>query len=214
MGAGQDLNSVYKTKIDTWILSAYRTATEKFPCKMDTGGKPKMIRWQDVEKCMNEAEERIDWQTLTQKIEDLRQEGGFSRAEFYEAVQSSMSEHAIPYNRVFKVKKKDVLLPLSNTVLKFLPDGSLMDLPVFSKRLKEQIGTFAGAFTYERSGGLSAATTYRLSMFQYKDTKGDLQMPSLQNRLLLDSFGVPWEEASTQPGFRLTIDKLTVKYLH
>jgi hypothetical protein len=125
-----------------------------------------------------------------------------------------MSAHAIPYNRVFKVKKKDALLPLSNTVLKFLPDGSLMDLPVFSKRLKEQIGTFAGAFTYERSGGLSAATTYRLSMFQYKDTKGDLQMPSLQNRLLLDSFGVPWEEASTQPGFRLTIDKLTVKYLH
>lgn len=89
----------------------------------------------------------------------------------------------------------------------------MIDLPVISKRLREQVGTFAGAFTYERSGGLSAATTYRLSMFQYKDTKGELQAPPLQNRLLLDSFGVPWEDASTQPGFRLTTDNLTVKYL-
>ena len=212
-GISRDLTAVFETRIDALIVSAYQAATEKFPCKMETGGNPRMIRWQDVEKCLNEAEERIDWENLTLQIEALREEGGFSRIEVYEAVQSSMLDHAIRYDRVFTVKKKDALLPLSNTVLKFLPDGSLTDLPVFSKRLKGQIGTFAGAFTYERSGGLSAGNTYRLSMFQYKDTKGDLQTPSLQNRLLLDSFGVPWNEASTQPGFRLTTDKLTTKYL-
>ncbi len=212
-GVGQELTPVFKTKIDALIVSAYRTAAEEFPCKMGTGGKPKMINWKDVEKCLNEAEERIDWEALTQHIEALLQEGSFTRAEMYEAVESSMSAHAISYDRVFSVKKKEALLPLSNTILKFLPEDSLMDLPVFSKRLKEKIGTFAGAFTYERSGGLSAANTYRLSLFQYRDTKGDLQTPSLQNRLLLDSFGVPWEGASTQPGFRLTTDKLTTKYL-
>ena len=208
----QSLTQVAETKIDTLIISAYNTATAEFPCKIKTSGKPRMIKWQDVEKCLHDAEDRIDWEDLTRQIEALREEGNFPRMAFYEAVESSMSAHAITYDRVFTVKKKDSLLPLSNTVLKFLPDGSLVDLPVFSKRLKEKIGTFAGAFTYERSGGLSAASTYRLSMFQYKDTKGDMQAPQIGNRLLLDSFGVPWEEASTQPGFRLTVDKLTVKY--
>ncbi|MBN2321846.1 MAG: hypothetical protein JXR49_22400 [Acidobacteria bacterium] len=208
----QELTPVYEAKIDTLIVSAYRTAAEEFPCKPKTGGKPRMIRWQDVEKCLNDAEERIDWEEITRQIEALREEGGFARADFYEAVESSMSAHAIPYDRVFSVKKKDALLPLSNTVLKFLPDESLIDLPVYSKRLKEKIGTFAGSFTYERSGGLSAANTYRLSMFQYKDLRGDLQTPAIGDRLLLDSFGIPWEEASKQPGFRLTVYKLTTKY--
>lgn len=208
----QELTSVFKTRIDTLIVSAYRTAAKEFPCKPKTGGKPRMIRWQDVEKCLNDAADRIDWEDLTRQIEALREEGGFSRLEVYDAVEDSMSTHAMTYDRVFTMKKKDALLPLSNTVLKFLPDDSLIDLPVYSKRLKEKIGTFAGSFTYERSGGLSAANTYRLAMFQYKDLRGDLQTPTISNRLLLDSFGVPWEDASTQPGFRLTVDKLTTKY--
>jgi hypothetical protein len=211
--AGQTLTPVFEAKIDTLIAAAYQTAAERFPCNVKAGGGLRMIRWQDLEKCLNDAEDRIDWNGLTRQIEALRQEGGFSRADVYEAVESSMSAHAITYDRVLKVKKKNALLPLSNTVLKFLPDGSLMDLPVYSKRLKEQIGTFAGAFTYEKAGGLSAASTYRLSMFQYRDPSGDLQTPAIVNRLLLDSFGVPWKEASSQPGFRLTIDKLAVEYL-
>ncbi|MBN2243194.1 MAG: hypothetical protein JW793_10930 [Acidobacteria bacterium] len=207
------LTPVYKTRIDALIVTAYQTAAAQFPCKMKTDGKPAMIRWQDVEACLNGAEERIDWENLTRQIEALREEGGFSRTDVYQAVESAMEAHALQYDRVFSVEKKDALLPLSNTVLKFLPKGSLIDLPVFSKRLREKIGTFAGAFTYERSGGLSAANTYRLSLFQYKDAGGDLQTPAIGNRLLLDSFGVPWEDASKQPGFRLTVDSLTVKYL-
>ena len=208
----QELTPVFKTRIDTLIVSAYRTAAEEFPCKPKTDGKPRMIRWQDVEKCLNDAEERIDWEDLTRQIEALRDEGGFSRVDVYEAVESSMSAHAITYDRVFSVKKKDALLPLSNTVLKFLPEDSLIDLPVYSKRLKAKIGTFAGGFTYERSGGLSGSTTYRLSMFQYKDLRGDMQTPAIGNRLLLDSFVVPWEAASSRPGFRLTVYRLTTKY--
>ena len=121
----QELTSVIETKIDTLIVSAYRTAAEEFPCKMKTSGKLKMIKWQDVEKCLNDAEERIDWEDLTRQIEALREEGNFSRVDVYEAVESSMSAHAITYDRVFNVKKKDALLPLSNTASSDFTDETL-----------------------------------------------------------------------------------------
>ena len=74
----QELTPVFKAKIDSLIVSAYRTAAEEFPCKPKTGGKPRMIRWQDVEKCLNNAEERIDWEDLTRKIEALRELGSLT----------------------------------------------------------------------------------------------------------------------------------------
>ena len=36
--------------------------------------------------------------------------------------------------------------------------------------------------------------------------------PQINNRLLLDSYGVPWEDASSRPGFRLTATRLGFKY--
>jgi len=201
-----------EAKIDSLIVTAYQSAVEEFPCKVKTDGNPRMIRWQDIEECFNDAEDRVDWENLTQQIETLRTDGGFLKADIFEAIESALSAHVISYTRVFKVNKKEALLPLSNTVLKFLPHDSLMDLPVFDKRMKKQVGTFSGVFTYERSGGLSVANSYKLAVFQYTDMKGDIQTPSMNNRLLLDSYGVPWEDASSLPGFRLTSNKLNTKY--
>jgi len=207
----QYITTEAEAKIDSLIVAAYQSAEEEFPCKVKAGGNPRMIRWQDIEKCLNDAEDRVDWGSLNKQIETLRVDGGFLQLDILETVESALSAHAIPYTRVFKVNKEDALLPLSNTVLKFLPPDSLIDLPVFDKRTKKQIGTFSGVFTYEKSGGLSAANSYKLSFFQYTDMKGDLQTPTVRN-LLLDSYGVPWEDASSEPGFRLTSNKLDPKY--
>jgi hypothetical protein len=207
----QYITAEAEAKIDSLIVAAYQSAVEEYPCKVKASGNPRMIRWQDIEKCLNDAEDRVDWESLYRQIETLRVDGGFLQSDILEAVESALSAHAVPYTRVFKVNNKEALLPLSNTVLKFLPSDSLMDLPVFDKRTKKQIGTFSGVFTYEKSGGLSAANSYKLAFFQYTDMEGDLQTPTVRS-LLLDSYGVPWEDASSMPGFRLTSNKLNDKY--
>jgi hypothetical protein len=193
------------------IVTAYQSATAEFPCKLKAGGKPKMLRWQDVENCLNGADAEVDWEDLSQQLQNLRQNGGFSKIDISLAVESALSAHAIPYDKVFSVKNADALLPLSNTLLKFLPADSLQNLAVFDKS-GARVGTFAGGYSFDKSGGLTAAHNYRMSMFQYTDLRGSIQSPAIGSKLLLDSFGVPWKDAVSQPGFRLTADKLTPKH--
>lgn len=210
--SGRDSSGEFEARIDSLIVGAYQAAAAEFPCKPGAGGSPKMIKWQDLDECLNRAEERVDWVSIAGQIEALRLEEGIVREDLSPIVESALSAHVIPYSQVLNVKKKDVLLPLTNSVLKYLPEDSLKGLPVFDKKQKRQIGTFFSSFTYERRGGLSAANTYKLSYFQYTDLEGDLQAPTLNNSLLLDSFGVPWEDASSKPGFRLTSYRLGFKY--
>jgi len=210
---GRNLSPEFEAKIDGLIIAAYQTAAEAFPCKVKAGGNPKMIRWEDIEKCLNGAEDRVDWKDLSRQIEALSQDEGLLWVDVYEVIESALSAHTIPYSRVFSVnKKEDALLPLSNTVLKFLPAGSLTDLPVVDKRMNARIGTFSGVFPFERRGGLSASNAYKLFMFQFTNLNGEIQAPAIGNQLLLDFFGVPWKDASSQPGFRLTSEKLGAKY--
>jgi hypothetical protein len=114
----------------------------------------------------------------------------------------------LPYEKVFIVKDVRALLPLSNALLKFLPEGSLQDLPVTEKLLKKQVGTFSGIYLFEKSGEVSGNRN-RLVLFQYTDDKGKIH--SASERLLLDTFGVPWEEAMSQPGFRLPAEKIALR---
>jgi hypothetical protein len=96
------------------------------------------------------------------------------------------------------------LLPLHNTLLKFLPARSLTGLPVFNNSGK-RIGTFSGVYQFEKEGVLSG-TLQRHSLFKYTDPSGDLQYSPAG--LLLDSYGVAWKDASSQPGFQLPPDRL------
>jgi hypothetical protein len=105
------------------------------------------------------------------------------------------------------VKEAEALLPLSNSLLRFLPEDSLLDLPVYDNSGK-RIGTFAGVYSFEKIGEISGARN-RHALFQYKDLKGSIQ--ASPDRLLLDSFGVPWKDALSQSGFRLPSDKLVLK---
>ncbi len=206
---GQDLPKEVGDKIDGAVADAYRTAAEAFPCKVKSRGSTKMLRWEDVDRCLNQAAARVDWDALAKKLQELRTSVyGISESSFAAALDTSLSAHALTFERVFTVKNEKSRLPLTNSLLKFLPADSLMDLPVFDKA-GSQVGTFSGVYAYERAGGLSSANVYRLALFQYTDKNGNIQ--SAADKLLLDSFGVPWFQAKAQPGYRLTTDKLQAK---
>ena len=198
--AGQ-LSREITEKIDAAIASAYLAASAKLPCKIAVNFRYRMLRWQDVDKCMDQAQNRVNWEELLVNLKSLRPPG-ISEGDFAAAVESSLSRQALSYDKIFQVKGKNVLLPLTVPILKYLPPDSLMDQPIFDQKGKQQLGTFAGVFFYEHSGGLAGANPYRLAQFQYKDLQGKIQVPS--DRLLFDSYGVPWEKVKAQPGFRLT----------
>lgn len=195
-----------RAQVDAVISEAYRVAAEGFPCKPKTRGKPRMLRWEDVDRCLNGAAGRVDWDQVSSHLRDLQAATAKAPAgQLAAAVESAFDAHAWAFDMVFSVKNTEVLLPLTNSLLKYLPADSLHDLPVIDKTGNE-VGKFAGTYAYERTGGLSSANTYRLVLFQYQDRGGAIQTAT--GKLLLDSFGVPWKDAMKQRGFRLPSDKL------
>ena len=206
--AGQSHTEIFREQVDELVSAAYRSAAEEFPCKLKTRGKAKMLKWEDVDKCLNGANDRVIWEGLSLKLQIILEDSRFQSVDIISVIESSLSAQAIPYEKVFSVKNSEAVLPLTNSVLRFLPSESLMDLPVYDKS-GERIGTFSGTYYYDRSGGLASANSFRLSYFQYTDVNGRMQAPT--SKLLLDSFGVPWKGARLQPGFRLPSDKLILK---
>jgi hypothetical protein len=205
---GQNAPADLKTKVDAIISAAYQSASASFPCKLGAvQDKTKMLRWQDIDKCLNYANDRVNWEELSLQIRKIRETGGYPAMDLTSAMESSLAAHAIPYDKVFRVKETAALLPLSNSLLKFLPANSLMDLPVFNSS-GARVGVFSGTYIFEKEGVLSG-TLQRHSLFQYKDSAGNMQ--SAPDRLLLDSYGVAWKDAQSQPGFQLPPDRLIPK---
>jgi hypothetical protein len=203
----QDIPKDTKEIIDAAVAAAYRTAATELPCKLGARSKG-MIRWEQVDRCLNNAAGAVDWEALSKQLRELENSTyGISKSGFSAAVEDSLSAHALIYDKVFTVKNTKALLPLTNSLLKFLPPDSLQGLPVFD-RAGTMMGSFSGVYSYERAGGLATANTYRLTLFQYTDRNGNTQ--SATDKLLLDSFGVPWKDAMTQRGFRLTSEKLVL----
>jgi hypothetical protein len=194
-----------KSKIDAMVLSSYQTASAQFPCKLGTNGK--MLKWQKIEECLNEANDRVDWESVTGQLKNLIRDYHAQESELLVLLEKSVVEHALPYDKVFIVKKQKAFLPLSNSLLKFLPENSFSGITVFDSRGKK-IGTFSSVYYFEKIGSISGNIT-RLPLFQYTDFQKSVQ--SSPDRLLTDSFGVLWIDAATQPGFRLSIEKIKIK---
>jgi len=205
---GQDNDNEIKKKADAIVAQAYKEASGKFPCRLKTSGKAKMGRWKDVENCVNPAHDLVDWEGHAAALKKIRDTERVSVEKLAAAVESALRERALSYDKVFRVKEKEAneaLLPLSNSLLKFLPEKSLADLAVYNQK-GDLLGVFAGTYSFERSGGLEILTGYQIVNFQYTDSHGDAQTPG--ERFLLDSYGVPWRDAWYQPGFRLPSNKL------
>ena len=206
-GFGQDAPSVLRTKVDAVVASAYKSASVKFPCKLKARGKAKILRWQDLGKCVNGAYDRVDWDALSVQLQKIQKNSRYDVDEMYAVIEESLTAHAVRFDEVFRVKDEKALLPLSNSLLKFLPPGSLLDLRVYDKS-GTHIGAFAGVYTFEKYGQISGSK-YTQSLFQYTNIDGNIRTPT--DKLLLDNFGIPWKDAASQPGFRLPADKLKVK---
>jgi hypothetical protein len=206
-GWSQSSSSGLKAKVDAVIDAAYSSASASFPCKLKAKGKARMLRWQDVDECLNAAFDRVSWDEAFRQLQEIREKGKYDYTEMLLAIEDSLAAHSLPFNKVFLVKEKKALLPLSNSLLKFLPKDSLVDLPVYD-RSGAKTGVFAGVYRFEKYGQLSG-NRYRQSLFQYVDLNGRIQVPP--DKLLLDSFGVPWIELDSQPGFQLPGDKLILK---
>ena len=202
--AGREIPQDVLKKVDALIVTAYRAAGAKLPCKIGTAGKLHMLHWQDVDKCMSKAISRVDWEEFSRQLEALRPPDVTENA-FATMVESGLLRHALPYNRVFQVKDQKALLPLTNPILKYLPADAIQDQPVIDATGAE-IGKFVGIYTFEKAGGTVSGNTVKTTLFQYRDQEGKLQVPAA--RLLLDSFGVPWEKILEKPGFRLPADQL------
>jgi hypothetical protein len=205
--SGQISSGAVKSKVDAVILKAYESASGQFPCKLKSEGKAKMLRWQQVAECLNSAYDRVDWEEISNELHAIRRESGLPASDILNMAETSLSAHAVPYAKIFTVKDMRALLPLSSSLLKFLPEGSLMELPVIDKS-GSKVGTFAGTYAFEKTGGISG-TASQLIQFQYEDLKGNIQ--GTPERLLLDSFGVPWEEATSQSGFQMPPNKIILR---
>jgi hypothetical protein len=206
-GFCQSLTTDLHKQVDAVVQEAYQKASAKFPCELKAGGKPKMLRWQSADKCLNLAYESVDWENISRRLQEIQVKGRNESADFLSTVEAALSAHAVIYDKVFIVKDDKALLPLSNSVLKFLPADSFLDLPVTDKTGKK-IGTFSGIYTFEKMGEISGKKQ-RHFLFQYTDVKGEMQSSS--DRLLLDSFGVSWKDAVQQRGFRLPADKIRLR---
>jgi hypothetical protein len=193
-----------RKKVDAVILEAFESASVKLPCKIKTTGKPKMLRWQSVDQCLSDAYEQVNWDSVSRRLREIRDGARIEKPDFLSVIEASLSAQALTYDRLFLVKEKDALLPLTNSILKYLPADSLMDVPVYAKS-GTRMGNFAGVYAFEKMGEISG-TRQRHSLFQYTDLKGKIQ--SSTERLLLDSFGVYWNEAKSQRGFRFPMDKI------
>jgi hypothetical protein len=205
--SGQSPSGDTKSRVDAVIAKAYESASDKFPCKLSSSGKAKMLRWQQVSECLNYAYDRVDWEDISRQLQEIRKEFGFPASDILSMAERSLATHALPYDKVFRVKEMRALLPLSSSLLKFLPEGSLQDLPVMTDSATK-VGTFAGTYAFEKMGDVSGGKS-QLIQFQYTDLKGNIH--GSPERLLLDSFGVPWKEAMSQPGFRMPPNKIILR---
>ncbi len=192
-------------KVDAIIATAYQSAETIMPCKISSHSGSHMLYWQKVDQCLSGAARRVDWDALSRQLAAVRPPS-VSVDDFGAAVEASLTRQALPYDKVFLVKDQKALLPLTNSLLKYLTPNVLAGLPVVDQTGKKQLGTFANTFIHEAPGGLSTSKIFALVMFQYKDFQGKLQMPPERN--LLDSYGVPWTKVSGLAAFRLTSEKM------
>jgi hypothetical protein len=208
-GFSQRSSQDLRMKVDAIVATAYKQASAKFPCKLGAFGKAKMGSWKNVENCVNPANDLVDWDSLAAEIQKIRDRGRYQTEDMIAVIEASLAAQAISYDKVFVIKQEKALLPLSNSLLKFLPASSLAGLPVYDKN-GSLLGAFSGTYVMEKRGGLESANSFQMVNFQYTDLKGDMQ--KAMQPFLLDSFGVSWNDAKSQLGFQLPADKLIPKH--
>ena len=138
----------------------------KLPVKLKTRGKPRRARWEQVDKALNEL--------------------------YAVAKNKSCS---FVFSEVFSTRREDLYIPVTNSLVRLVPETSLEGLPIFYKS-GEKLGEYVGRVMYERTGNLQFSRSYKLYYFQFKDSRGELQ--SAGSQLLLDDYLVRWSQLKDQ----------------
>lgn len=142
------------------------TESIRMPVNLKKRGKPSRARWEQVDKVLT----------------GLRENSQGKVCEF-------------TFAQVFRTKRKELLFPLTNNLLRTVPEGQLDGLGVMNQE-GEPLGEYVGRVTYEKTGGLVGRKSYVLYYFQFRDLDGRLQ--SSGNRLLLDTFLVRWTDLKSR----------------
>ena len=114
----------------------------KLPKKVGTRGKPRMIKWEEVDKVLNDVEK---------------------------AVQGKSCSYT--FGQLFRTKHGDALFPLTNSVVRIAPEASFQGMMIVT-RAGDEVGEYGGTFRYDRAGGGYALSRYSLESFQYRDSTG------------------------------------------
>ncbi|MBI1747480.1 MAG: hypothetical protein HYR55_12940 [Acidobacteria bacterium] len=173
------------------------------PQKLKTRGKPKVVRWEDLDAALAKLPARVDYPALHSRLREmLSRDTGFSpKSEVLsDLIEKTLARQEIPYAALFALNDTD-LMPITNSVLKFLPDEAWKDIAVFNRK-GERIGNFVGKFAHEKSGGLAISKSYRIYYFQYRD-KNDVNQVATADYLERDEYCVEWADIKQRPAFTL-----------
>ena len=137
---------------------------KKLPVNLKTRGSPQRARWEQVDEVLTGLSEELQGLACELKFEEI-----------------------------FRTDKEELYIPLTNNLVRVVPETILDGLPVFNQS-EERLGEYDSRVSYQRSGGLYATDSYTLYYFQYKDPEGDVE--SSGNHLLLDEYLVLWSDLS------------------
>ncbi len=137
---------------------------KSLPVKFKTRGSPQRARWEQVDEVLTGLSEELQGMACELKFEEI-----------------------------FRTDKEELYIPLTNNLVRVVPETILDGLPVFNQS-EERLGEYDSRVSYQRSGGLYATDSYTLYYFQYKDPEGDVE--SSGNHLLLDEYLVLWSDLS------------------
>lgn len=107
------------------------------------------------------------------------------------------------FAELFQPVRTDALFPLTNSVVRWVPESSLAGLTVFDST-GTPMGTFSNKYPFTRSG----ASSYTLWFFQYQSSDGHLRRTGPD--LLLDRFSVRWLDIAGKPCLILGWTEATV----
>ena len=152
-----------------------------------------IARWDQIDAVLNQQVlPRARLSPVAGPAAGLQSQGG-------SADSGQPAASPILFADLFEIPPGD-FFPLTNSVLKLVPDGSLDGISVFDKS-GQLLGTFAGRSRYEKSGDLYKSRSYVLYTFEFEVSGGEFR--SAGNDNLLDNFLVRWSDVRSRKALDL-----------
>jgi hypothetical protein len=134
----------------------------KLPVRLKSRGRPQRAQWEQVDRTLVTLQDRLQGKGCCLRFEHL-----------------------------FQAKRDDIYFPLTNQLIRVIPETALAGVPVFNQS-GDLLGSFTSRFMVEKSGAFYNRQRVTLYFFQYKDDQGELHDSGRE--LLLDNYLVRWAD--------------------